>query len=113
MSRSDFVSDPQAGFEEFVRKAYGDKAKARKVGAYAEWHMRDALREFIFDDDDIAAAQASRKSVVAPARRSESAKQKDATRRTPEGASGAELPGSAEGHGDAHSQQHPLRIECV
>jgi transposase len=52
---------------------------------YAEWHMRDALREFIFDDDDIAAAQASRKSVVAPARRSESAKQKDATRRTPEG----------------------------
>ena len=50
---------------------------------YVEWHMRDALRELIFDDDDIEAAQATRKSVVAKARRSESAKQKDATRRTP------------------------------
>ena len=32
MSRSDFVFDPQVGFEEYVRKAFGDKAKARKVG---------------------------------------------------------------------------------
>jgi len=46
--------------------------------------MRDALRELIFDDDDIEAAQATRKSVVVPAKRSKSAKQKDATRRTPE-----------------------------
>lgn len=51
---------------------------------YVEWHMREALRELIFDDDDIEAAQATRKSVVAKARRSESAKQKDAARRTPE-----------------------------
>ena len=51
---------------------------------YVEWHMRDALRELIFDDDDIAGAQATRKSVVAPAERSKSAKKKDATRRTPE-----------------------------
>ncbi len=46
--------------------------------------MRDALRELIFDDDDLEAAQATRKSVVAKAQRSKSAKQKDATRRTPE-----------------------------
>ena len=44
--------------------------------------MRDALRELIFDDEDIAGAQATRKSVVAPAQRSKSAKKKDATRRT-------------------------------
>ena len=49
-----------------------------------EWPMRDALCELIFDDDDIEAAQATRRSVVAKAKRSESAKQKDATRRTPE-----------------------------
>jgi transposase len=52
---------------------------------YVEWHMRDALREIIFDDADVASAQASRKSVVAKAKRSSSAKQKDATRLTPEG----------------------------
>lgn len=51
--------------------------------AYVEWHMRVALRELLFDDDDIEGAQATRKSVVAPAERSESAKKKDATRRTP------------------------------
>ena len=51
---------------------------------YVEWHMRVALRELIFDDDDIDGAQTTRKSVVAPAERSKSAKKKDATRRTPE-----------------------------
>ena len=51
---------------------------------YVEWHMRAALRELIFDDDDLAGAQALRKSVVAKAKRSASAKQQDATRRTPE-----------------------------
>jgi hypothetical protein len=51
---------------------------------YVEWHMRDALRELIFDDDDIEGAQATRKSVVAKAQRSKSAKQKDATLRTPD-----------------------------
>jgi len=49
---------------------------------YVEWHMRVALRELIFDDEDIAGAQVTRKSVVAPAKRSKSAKEKDATRRT-------------------------------
>lgn len=52
---------------------------------YVEWHMRDALREILFDDADIAGAQASRKSVVAKSSRSSSVKQKDATRLTPEG----------------------------
>ena len=49
---------------------------------YVEWHMRESLRELIFDDADIEGAEASRVSVVAPAKRSESAKKKDATRRT-------------------------------
>ena len=49
---------------------------------YVEWQMRVALRELIFDDDDIDGDQATRKSVVAPAKRSKSAKKKDATRRT-------------------------------
>ena len=45
MSRSDFVFDPQVGFEEFVRKAYGDKAKARKVGAcYTKHGLNSAVR---------------------------------------------------------------------
>ena len=61
---------------------------------YVEWHMRDALRELIFDDDDIEAARATRKSVVAKAQRSKSAKQKDAT--YPGRPSGAELSRSAE-----------------
>lgn len=45
--------------------------------------MRDALREIIFDDADIVVARASRKSVVAKAKRSSSAKQKDANCLTP------------------------------
>ena len=52
---------------------------------YVEWHMRDRLREILFDDDDREAAQKSRRSVVAPAVRSESAKQKDTTCRTASG----------------------------
>ena len=51
---------------------------------YVEWHMRDALRELIFDDEELVAAQATRRSVVAKAQRSKSAKHKDATRCTPE-----------------------------
>ncbi len=42
---------------------------------YVEWHMRDRLRELLFDDDDRAAAQKSRQSVVAPAARSKSARE--------------------------------------
>ncbi|MCA9011291.1 MAG: site-specific integrase [Planctomycetaceae bacterium] len=45
MSRSDFVFDPQVGFEEFVRKAYGDKAKARKVGdCYTKAGLNASIR---------------------------------------------------------------------
>ena len=49
---------------------------------YVEWHMREKLRPVLFADDDRQAATAARKSIVAPAKRSESAKRKDATRRT-------------------------------
>ena len=45
LTRSDFVFDPQVGFEEFVRKAYGDKAKARKVGdCYTKHGLNSAVR---------------------------------------------------------------------
>ena len=49
---------------------------------YVEWHMREKLRPVLFADDDQESAAAARKSIVAPAQRSESAKRKDATRRT-------------------------------
>jgi len=45
LSRSDFVFDPQIGFEEFVRKAYGPKARARKVGnCYTNHGLNSAVR---------------------------------------------------------------------
>lgn len=49
---------------------------------YVEWHMREKLRPVLFADDDKESAAAARESIVAPAQRSESAKRKDATRRT-------------------------------
>jgi transposase len=49
---------------------------------YVEWHMREKLRAVLFADDDQEAAAAVRASIVAPAQRSESAKRKDAHRRT-------------------------------
>ena len=49
---------------------------------YVEWHLRQQLREVLFDDCDRHTARESRRSVVAPAVRSDAAKQKDATRRT-------------------------------
>jgi len=49
---------------------------------YVEWHMREKLRAVLFADDDQEAAAAARASIVAPAQRSESAKRKDAIRRT-------------------------------
>ena len=49
---------------------------------YVEWHMREKLRPVLFADDDRESAAAARQSIVAPAKRSESAKRKDATRRT-------------------------------
>lgn len=52
---------------------------------YVEWHMRERLREVLFEDCDRESAQAARSSAVAPAMRSETAKRKDATRRTDTG----------------------------
>ena len=49
---------------------------------YVEWHMRHLLAPILFDDHQKQAAEASRGSVVAPAVRSEAAKQKDLTKRT-------------------------------
>ncbi len=52
---------------------------------YVEWHMRQALTPVLFDDDDPAAAETARKSIVSPAERSPQAKNKDALKRTPDG----------------------------
>jgi transposase len=51
---------------------------------YVEWHMRQDLAPLLFDDDDKAAAEQARASVVAPAQRSASAQQKVSSRRTPD-----------------------------
>ena len=53
---------------------------------YVEWHMRQALKPLLFDDEDPVAAEARRPSVVAPARRSPQAEAKAATKRTADGA---------------------------
>ncbi len=45
---------------------------------YVEWHMRERLRELLFDEDDHEAAQKSRRSVLAAAKRSKSARDNDA-----------------------------------
>jgi hypothetical protein len=52
---------------------------------YVEWHMRKALAPILFDDDDKAAGEARRSSVVAPARRSRRAEEKAHTKRTADG----------------------------
>jgi hypothetical protein len=49
---------------------------------YVEFHMRQALAPILFDDDDPAAAEAARGSVVAPAQRSPSARRKSTTKLT-------------------------------
>jgi transposase len=49
---------------------------------YVEWHMRSALKPLLFDDEDKTAAAAARKSIVAPAQRSERARAKALTKRT-------------------------------
>ena len=43
---------------------------------YVEWHMRRALAPVLFDDEDPAAGEAQRTSVVAPAQRSPGAQRK-------------------------------------
>ena len=52
---------------------------------YVEWHMRAALAPILFDDDDKAAAEEARESIVAPAQRSPRAKRKAASKRTDDG----------------------------
>ena len=52
---------------------------------YVEWHMRKRLAPLLFDDEDPAAAEAARASVVAPARVSDSARRKARRKRTDEG----------------------------
>jgi len=52
---------------------------------YVEWHMRQRLAPLLYDDEDPAAAQAQRRSVVAPAQRSAKALHKAATGRTEQG----------------------------
>ena len=49
---------------------------------YVEWHMHQALAPILFEDDDKAAAEALRNSVVAPSQRSPKARRKAATKRT-------------------------------
>ncbi len=47
LSRSDYVFDPQAGLEEFLRKAYGESAKVRKtIGeCYSKNSLNAAVRK--------------------------------------------------------------------
>ena len=52
---------------------------------YVEWHMRKRLAPLLFDDEDPAAAEAARASVVAPAKASESARRKAQRKRTEDG----------------------------
>src|SRR5919197_1592118 len=52
---------------------------------YVEWHMRQALAPLLFDDEDKAAGEARRASVVAPAQRSPRAQRKAQTKRTDDG----------------------------
>jgi Transposase DDE domain len=52
---------------------------------YLEWHMRQALKPILFDDHDKAAAEATRTSIVAKAKRSTAAERKALTKRTDDG----------------------------
>jgi hypothetical protein len=52
---------------------------------YIEWHMRQALAPLLFEDDDKAAGEAQRASIVAPAQRSPKAQRKARTKHTDEG----------------------------
>lgn len=52
---------------------------------YVEWHMRQALKPLLFDEDDPEAARAQRQDVVSPKKPSPSAKAKAANKTTPDG----------------------------
>ena len=53
---------------------------------HVEWHMRDRLAPILYADHDKAAAEAERRSIVAPAALSPAAKRKRARHRTDHGA---------------------------
>jgi hypothetical protein len=73
-----------------IRHRLEDRVKAhvlvRLLAYYVTWHMQQRLAPMLFKDDDPAAARAARPSPVAPARRSPSARAKDATKHTTDGA---------------------------
>ena len=50
---------------------------------YVEWHLRERLKPLLFDDDDPAAGEAARASIVAPAQVSEAAKEKSPAQNAP------------------------------
>ena len=52
---------------------------------YVEWHMRQKLAEILFEEDDPDEAQQLRASVVEPAQRSHSARQKAGSKQTAQG----------------------------
>lgn len=52
---------------------------------YVIWHMRRALAPLLFSEDDPEGARQARVSIVAPAKRSEKAKRKAASKRTEDG----------------------------
>ena len=52
---------------------------------YVEWEMRRLLAPILFDDEDHALAEQERSSVVAPAKRSETAKKKANSKHTADG----------------------------
>ena len=75
-----------------VRPIYHHQAERVKahvmlcmLAYYVEWHMRQALAPLLFDDEDHQAAQAQRTSVVAPAQRSASAREKAASKQNADG----------------------------
>jgi DDE family transposase len=73
-----------------IRHRLAERVRAhvliRLLAYYVTWHMQDKLAPMLFKDDDPAAARAARPSPVAPARRSPSARAKDATKHTVGGA---------------------------
>jgi transposase len=52
---------------------------------YVEWHLRDALKPMLHDDEELASLRDNRANPVAPTPRSESAKTKAATHHTDDG----------------------------
>lgn len=52
---------------------------------YVEWHLRASLAELLFDDHEREATRQTRRSIVAPAPRSEAARRKDRLRTTSDG----------------------------